>query len=53
MAEKMKYFLNKLVDFQNLYNSTESTYENALADIIIYDSLNSAAVFLELIKNKN
>jgi len=29
MAGKMKYFLNKLVDFQNLYNSTESTYENA------------------------
>jgi len=29
MVEKMKYFLNKLVDFQNLYNSTESTYENA------------------------
>ena len=29
MAGKMKYFANKLIDFQNLYNSTESVYENA------------------------
>jgi hypothetical protein len=29
MSEKMKYFSSKLIDFQNLYNRTEATYENA------------------------